>query len=771
MNRSSRPENPRYLEVTLNPRDLEVMLAPPATAPPVIEYAPVHMNSSSEHSLNELWRILWNRKIQIGALAVLGLVAGLAGIAIADPVYRAETALELEGLNDNYLNLRDLTPTQPATSYGADTYLQTQVKIIRSEWMARRVAKRLMLAERPEFAPRSSHSLLRRILAKVDRRPTPSETGEDKIVNRVLNNVDVRTSLQSRIIELSYSARDPVFAADVANAFAQEYIAGSLENRSATIRRTMEWLSKQISGLKEHLEEQTADAERYTRSAGLIVTAKNGNLSEARLTELQTEISRAQALLAAKQSEYETAVNSPATAMPQALDNGTLRDYRVSLVNLRRQLAELSASLTPAHYKVQKVQAQIAEVEAALVRERASVMDRIREEYDAARRREELLVKAYAREADEVARQAAKAARYGVMKRELDTAQQLYDSMLQKTLEANVALALTSSNARVIDPARVPSEAYSPKPALNAAIGLFGGFFVGIAVAIARQRCDKTLKRPGDVATLLNVAELGVIPSAALDRTIAGGRKHGLLGLGRALCDSVELATWRHGESVFAESFRSVVASILFSPPEHARCQTIVVTSLSSGEGKTTVLTNLGIALAETNRRTLLIDGDLRRPRLHTTFGLCNSWGLSDLLSGNGGIADIPIDTIVKETDIPGLSVILSGPGAVSAPNLFYSKSMLALLARLRSEFDHILIDSPPALHFPDSRILGRLCDGVILVVRASCTKREEMEFACNRFVRDRIPLIGAILNDWTAKSAAERYYCASAYTDVGRKS
>jgi len=724
---------------------------------PTVEYVQAPKSGPNQTGLDEIWNILWRRKAQIAAFIVIGVALGTASALVMRAEYQAHTVLEVEGVNENYLNLRDLAPTVPASPYGAEAYLQTQAKILKSESLARRVGKKLKLANAPEFTGMTDNSPVKFWARNPTVPPTSERALDDKIVKRLLDGLNVRTTMQSRIIDVSFDSSDAKLAADVANAFAEEYIAQNLEMRSRAMQRTMEWLNNQVASLKAKLESQNNTAERFTQSAGLIITGDNDNLAEARLRELQTEISRAQAERAVKQSQYETALASPIASATQVVENATLREYQVNLVNLRRQLAELSASLTPAHYKVQRVQAQIAEIETALAHERENTMNRIREQYDAARRREDLLVKAYIQQADTVARQSAQTARYGVMKREIQTAQQLYDSMLQKSLEASVALALTSSNVRVVDRALPPVRPFSPRADMNGAIGLMAGLMVGVAFAIVRTRSDKTLSQPGDIPRLFNVAELGVIPSATVNMIGAVRRK--LLGSGSPAEDSVELATWRDGASSVGDSFRSTLASILFSAPGVSDATTLVVTSLVSGEGKTTISSNLAIACAETDRRTLLIDGDLRRPRLHTIFGISNTWGLSDLLRGDEALENMPIDALTKTTAIRGVAVLPSGPGVANVTSLLYSSRMLAVLNRLRRDFDVILIDTAPMLQFPDARVLGRLADQVILVVRASRTTREQMQSACSRLMADHIPVLGAILNDWKATEEGHGYY------------
>ena len=211
-----------------------------------------------------------------------------------------------------------------------------------------------------------------------------------------------------------------------------------------------------------------------------------------------------------------------------------------------------------------------------------------------------------------------------------------------------------------------------------------------------------------------------------------------------------------------AESFRGTVTSILHSAENGSAPRVILVSSAIRAEGKTTVVSNLGIALAEINQKVLLIDGDMRKPRLNEVFNLPNDWGLSDLLREKSSLRDCPLEALVKPTEMPELSVLTSGPGTNSISNLLYSHRMLELLQRLRSEFDIILIDTPPMLDISDARILGRLVDAAILVFRAGSTSRDAAMAAKRRLTDDGIPVLGTILNAWDVKNG--HYYGYGAY-------
>jgi capsular exopolysaccharide synthesis family protein len=229
--------------------------------------------------------------------------------------------------------------------------------------------------------------------------------------------------------------------------------------------------------------------------------------------------------------------------------------------------------------------------------------------------------------------------------------------------------------------------------------------------------------------------------------------------------EPVELMTWTHKSSAMAESFRATLTSILTTGSSREERRVVLITSPSPQEGKSTVITNLAIALAEIDQRVLLIDADLRRPRLHTALNQANTWGLSDLLRETTPCEDYPGEALCRKTHVPRLSFLPSGPGSVNVSKLLYSSRMDDLLLRFRNEFDAVLIDSPPVLRVADARILSRLADAVVLVFRAGVTTRESAALALNTFAADGAPVLGTILNDWNPRTMGHGHY-GGAYTD-----
>jgi succinoglycan biosynthesis transport protein ExoP len=502
----------------------------------------------------------------------------------------------------------------------------------------------------------------------------------------------------------------------------------------------------------------------------LLFTSEKDNVAEEKLRQLQEELSKAQVDRVARQSTYELVSSASPESLPEVLDDATLKDYQVKLTDLRRQLAELSSSLTPGHPAVKKVQAQIAALELARENERTNIIERIRNEFDSAQRREHLLAANYASQIHLMSEQAAKVTDYNILKREVDTNRQLYDSMLQNVQEASMTSALRASNIRVVDSAESPTLPYKPNWLLNSALGLFAGAFFGIAFVVAQDRADRTIHGPGDTTIYLDVPELGAIPSVQAGTS----RLLGYLQTGKLLESKklqsggpwqVELITSNKNLSPLADAFRATLTSILYSGENGNRPRIIVITSANPGEGKTTVACNLALALAEIGpsvlrQSVLLIDGDLRRPRLHQIFGVPNKWGLTDLLEGMTP-PDGSSETVFK-TGFRNLFLLPSGSPASNISSLLHSPRAVAFLNRMRKEFHTVIIDAPPMLNLPDARVLGRLADGVVLVVRSADTIRYAAVAAKQRLTEDGTRVLGTILNQWDPTKTNQYTYTGS---------
>jgi polysaccharide biosynthesis transport protein len=721
--------------------------------------------------LLEYWRILRRRKGTLIILAGVGAVIGFLVTLPQTPIYQVRTSLEIVSLNQNFMNMKDSNPLTESDSSGDTSDIQTQIKLLQSGSLMERVLDKLHGTRLPASEPTRVVSW-RRLLNLPDTHPAdPREIA----LSYAAGSLKVRAAGQTRIVELTVDSPNPQAAAALANTLTSEFIDQNLETRWKTTQHTGEWLSHELDDMRIRLEKSEDLLQRYASQAGLMFTQNDkNNVSEEKLAQVQQALTAAQTDRIVKQSRWEMANSTTPDALPDTLDDPTLREYQAKLTDLQRQLAEQRATYRDDYKTVRRLLAQIEPIQAALDSARGDVLKRIRNEYDEAVRKENLLKSGYTSQRTQVTGEDGKAVQYNILKSEVESNRQLYNAMLQQLQQSSLASALRASNIHVVDPAKAPSTPYKPNRGSSAGIGLLSALFIGAAFVFMQERANRSILDPGETQIFLNLPELGVIPASDSGKRVLlpfgdnkklignppNSHNNGqVAGVGKITGSRVELISWQNKPSIVAESFRATLVSILFSGENGSRPRVIVVTSAGPAEGKSTVVSNLGIAIAEVNQKTLLIDADLRKPRQHDIFNLKNDKGLSELLRSKDPVSAVLECGMIQETDIPDLYVLTSGTATSVATSLLYSNRMPELIQKLRTEFESILIDTPPMLQIPDARVLGRMVDRVVLVTRAGKTTRAAAIAARQRFSEDGTRMLGTILNDWNPKRSPNGYY------------
>lgn len=728
--------------------------------------------------LIEYLRIVSRRK---SIVVIAGFVGALAGLLIALPqaaTYRADTAVEIQAPNEDFLYARDVNPVSASNSSYPEMDLMTQVRLLQARPLLERVVKKLdSRTDLHPVAPQSRFTQWQKVL-HIPQPPAPTRLD---LIRDATGGVRVRASPTSRIVEISCESTDPKVAAAFANTMASEFIDQSLEARWESAQHTGEWMGRQLDELKVKLEKAEDELQRYAKSMNLVFSGdkENTNIAEDKLRQLQTDLEKAETERIAKQSQFESASKAPLDSLPAILDDDSLRAGHDKLNDLRRQLAELSSSYTAEHYKVKRAQAQVAEMEAQQEKQRQRILGRISDEYDEAARREALLRASYDAQATVLSDQSQKSIHYNVLKREVETNRQLYESLSQKVKEAGVASAMRASNVRIVEPAQTPTVPFRPQPRRDASLGMVTGLLGGAVLALIIEKSKRSICLPGESALCLGVRELGTIPSESLldggpgfvniwrRRVQEGprpvqmaGKRNGEIG------DQLDRITYERGNSLLAESFRGTLTSLLATSPARDGGHMLVVSSPAASDGKTTVVSNLAIAFAEINRRVLLIDADTRRPRLHKIFSTTKEPGLLELLQ-RSDLSRSDLETYIRPTGVPGLFLLPSGERKSAMPNLLYSSRLKELIAMGRSQFDAVLIDTPPILHLSDARVIGTHTDGVVLIVRSGSTTREAALAAKHSLADDGIRVVGTVLNDWNPRLTG--YYGYESYKNYYR--
>ncbi len=714
------------------------------------------------------WKQLWRIKWIVMAFAAAGIGVGLLIAAFQTPIYRAKAVLELQSINQNYMDMKSIDPVGGNDSL--ETFLQTQIQLLSSESLMSRAIQKVQETNPPQLPmPVPAGWRLARSAA-----PERSESTE-KAASDIRKNLVVKGSGLTRLVEIVAESPHAELAAEFANTLSSEYIEQNMENRWDSTKKTGEWLTRKVAELRGKLEVAEQNLNAYAQSAKLVYTSDKDNVAMEQLKRLEVELSTAHADKVNKQTRYEQALTSTPESLGDVMENADVRDNRAKLADLRRQLAELSTTMTAENPKRQKVEAQIASLTSEVQGARDNVLKRIKNEYEQAQRREKMLYDADMQQRRVLGDQLSKETRYNLLKREVDSNRLMYDSMLQKLKEVGVAGAMPVSGVRVVDSAKAPKFPALPSKPLNAALGLVFGALAGMVFGLMRLHTDRYLRAPGEAGMLLAVPEIGAVPSLASDPIKPAGWLKRWTGNnqeenGRALTilqnptfgqtqaerrrnGHVDLALVFRDRSVMAEAYRGALPAILFAN-EQGAVRTLVVTSANPREGKTSTVSNLAIGLADLNKRVLLIDGDVRSPRLHEVFGLSNEFGLADLLEH--GQHDAKLAPIPSGVD--RLSILPVGRPTEMTKNLLHSPRLVELLKGFEADYDIVLIDTAPALHMRDARLLGSLADAVVLIVRAGQTSRDAASAVIDKFRQDGTPVLGVILNDWKPESGDSVY-------------
>ena len=690
---------------------------------------------------------------RIGTTALIGGLLGILLTVASLPLFPSRTSLEIRSLNSSFLNLHDVSQTGGDSAAEGDVNLQTQIKILQSESLTDLTTRRLLA--QPHAASVERDDLLSRVLLALHL-PHASPVSYEDLVNDTAQRTKVKPLGVTRLVEISCESLDRRMAADYCNALTSEFQDHDLNTRTAEAQKTSVWLGKQLADVGQKAEESRKKLETSVGGNGLMLSQGTTSVGEERLRELQDELVKAESDRMQKEAQVALVRSAATSTLGVVQDDPQYRRYEDELAQLRSELAKSVPPLTEANPKVIKLRAQIHEAEAGLASVTRDSTSRQNNELAAARHREHLLRVAYETQEGSVSSDLQKAAQVGLLRREVDSEQQLYQTLLQRAKEAGFASAMQASTIHVVDTAKAPKYASSPRRGLAAIEGVALGGVMGIGFSFYRERARKLVRLPGEIERTLHVQELGVIPHAdrvpkrALAGSGPGSGSSRLLSTGSSTQagEALAITRWDDSFSITAEAYRSATLSILLANATREP-RSYVISSPNDGEGKTTVTSNLGVALSKTRMRVVLVDGDMRKPKLHKAFGMPNGLGLRNLLRGEVNLLKDPIESFCKPTFIANLFVLPAGGGDEDTVGLLHSPLVDVLLERLKREFDIVLIDTPPMQHIADARILARRSQGSILVLRSGSTTMQQAQAALELFAKDRVDLVGTILNDF----------------------
>jgi succinoglycan biosynthesis transport protein ExoP len=670
--------------------------------------------------IRDYLRMLYKRAWIIAAVMVIGLLGSLLYNAQATRVFEAWATLQIEA-DPNVLGL-----AQPLVDQRDWTreFLPTQLRVLESRELA--------------------SIALEEIKRSQDRPRGPLPAVDDIVSSRTIDPV-----FNTRLVNIGVQSTDPVWAARIANALGRAYVRWNSQFKSSTTAESASWLKKQVEEQRRVVQESEAALQRYKKEHGAEALGERQNIVVQKLADLQGTTTRARAETIDKETQYRQLANIQAgqdavDTLPAIASNVYIQSAKDELAGLERQLAQASEQLGELHPDIIRLKAAIANAERKLRTETAKAAASIRNQYEAARARETALQAAVERQKLEVQDLNAKAVEYTALDRTATANRLLLDNLEQRSKQITLARDLPSAHARLLDEAQVPSDPILPRKQRNALMGISGGGFAAVALIFLLELFNTRVESADDIKRHLRVPLLGVAPHVKT----RNGHEPLLLTDG--------------APPEFAELLHGVRTSLVMAP-ELAHVRTLLVTSSEVGEGKTVAAANLAVSLARLNQRVLLIDADLRKPRLHAIFGFEVGPGLSDLLIGKSS------DTVFRKTQVGGLWLLPSGNASRNPADLLGSEHFKALVDSLQRQFDWIVLDSPPVLAVTDPCLIARVTSGVLLVVGRGQASRERASAAVERLEAVGANLVGAMLNRAALgreRTAYESYYVRAYQAD-----
>ncbi|HEX8161019.1 MAG TPA: polysaccharide biosynthesis tyrosine autokinase [Pyrinomonadaceae bacterium] len=738
--------------------------------------------------LREYLNVVLKRKWLI--LSLVLVVTSLVTIHMyrTPSIYDAATTIQIEPKRDSVLSrgkdaviINTGRTTDPA-------YINTQLRLLENPTLARQVIRTLDLQNNPSFfggqAQAGFVASLKRIFGGEKKPPPQSESAPgglpvvriDDVTDNKMSpeeldklepyelmlaaNLTVEPVVGTNLVTLHYRHTNPELARQIVNTLADTFIYNNYDRENSSTTANLEQLGKRVADLQKLIHDEEEQRVNFLQSKNLPVDGMGDNLPAKRQTMLSEQLLTAENDRKDKEAIYRAALASPDPwSIPEVQADKHAQEVRKQLDDLKLKRAEMLQTYTEAWPAVKKLDAQIKPLEEALQKAPAEVVSAMKTRYESAKAREDSLRSAYNLQSGQTNEQNRAQIQLSVLKRELETNQQEYDTLRQRQRELeNNAAGTRQNNVTVTNYARLPREPVGPQRTRAVVLAFLLSLGVGVGLAFLLDYLDDTLKSVEDVDRYLHLPSLALIPASRSERTR-------LIGARRTPAPSTEgdpmtaLALTSDVRSPSAEAYRHLRTSLLLSsagqPPK-----TILVTSSQPSEGKTTTAINTAIMLAQTGADVLIVDCDLRRPRVHANFGVSNARGLTNYLSGERNL-----DTLVQTYDkLANLKVLTSGPIPPNPAELLGSTEMRRLLTALSERFTHIVIDSPPAISFTDASILSTLVDGVMLVVHGGRSSRGVVRRAKQQLVDVGANIFGVVLNN--VRLDAPDYYYSGYYSN-----
>ena len=727
-----------------------------ATGTEPVTHLPERRRAIGELHLTDYVRVLSKRRWPALTVAASVLVLTTLYTFTTTPIYEARVQILIEKEASNVVMFKEAVEQSQLT----DDYYQTQYRILQSRALARRTINDLNLWNSPEFAdaPGRLGGAARKIRSVFSAanggatRGGPASVDEtrtqSRVIDRFLANLTAAPVRNSRLVDVRITATDARLAAQVANQLAKAYIEQSLEFKYLASKEASEWLNARVTDQRKQVEASEQALQSYREESETASLGEHQNIVLQKLADLNAAVTRARTERLQKKAAYDQIPalqngRAELDTIPAVINNAFVQQQKIALADLQRQQAQLSEKLGPNHPDMLRLAQAARTVDAKIKVEIGKIVEAMRNDYQQSAAQERSLTQALDQQKLEALALNREGIRYSAIERNVAADRQIFEGLMQRAKETGISGALKTSNIRVVDAAETPRGPVSPDILANLLVAILGGGLLAAGVAFLLEYLDNRLKNPEEMQRHLGLPFLGMIP-ALFDESVT----HLLINNGVP--------------PSFSESFLSLRTNVLFSAmPEGTR--SLAVTSTGPGEGKTLVSANLAIGLAHAGFRVLLIDADMRRPRIHTVFNRPRQPGLSNVLVANATFAES-----VQSTEVEGLSVMAAGTSPPNPADLLGARRFSDFLASLSTLFDWVIVDTPPVMAVTDPSVVAHVTDGVLFVVGAEMTKRNVARNAIEQLERGHAKFIGAVLNRVDLKHNSYYYsaYYARGYGD-----
>ena len=696
-----------------------------------------------EKHLVDYLRVIYKRRwVAIPAFLIV-LVVGVINTYRETPIFQARAQILIEKDSSKVAGLNDLFASQDG--WYNDEFYQTQYRILQSRSLARRAVAAMKLGEHPAYKRQAtagpSFNLMGTAVAGAvavkhavfgKPQPAPREArtvgeseAEAALVDTFLGALTVLPVRNSRLVDLRFVSTEPTLAADMANALAKAYIQQNLEYKFNTSKDASAWLEEQLAEQRKKVEESEAALQQYREAHDAVAVEDRQNIVVQRLAEMNAAVTKAKTARIEKEALYNQLRSMESAgaldSFPAVLANEYVQSIKTELGALQRQQAQLAEKFGDRHPEMIRTRSAIQSTETKLRLEVQKVVDSVRSEFESARAQEVSLSGALNQQKGEALSLNRKGIEYSVLSREAESNRQIYESLLQRTKETGISGDFKATNIRVVDQAEVPKSPFLPRRQRDISLAGLTGLVLALGLVFFFEYLDNRIKTPQELRATLNVPFLGMVPSVNGDH--------------QALITQTV-------PPQFAEAIRSVRTNVLFSSAEEG-AHVVVITSAGPGEGKSVVSSNLAVSLAQAGQRVLLVDADMRRPRVHEIFDMPQEPGLSNLLVGDCK----PSEAVRKWAAVSGVCVLPAGMIPPNPAELLGSKRFEEYLLTLGGHFDWVIVDSPPVLAVADAAVVANGASGVIFVVGADQTSRQAAREAVHQLQSAHARVIGAVLN------------------------